>query len=78
VPSESVTPEFNVTRFGPSSQGDEYKGYIVLTKVLETKVEATLHVDVTAHTISSKTPYIQTAKFHGKYVFLYHEGDSTP
>jgi hypothetical protein len=78
VPSENVAAEFNVTRFGPESRGDEFKGYIVLNKVLQDKVEATMHLDVTAHTVSTKTHYTEVAKFHGNYVFVYKEGDSTP
>ncbi len=73
IPSESVTPEFTVTRFEPGSRGDTYNGYIVLRKVGAHKVEATLDLDVTAHNASGS--YTQTAKFHGDYKFLYRVPD---
>ena len=78
IPSESVTPEFTVTRFEPGSRGDTFKGYIVLRKVGAHKVDATLDLDVTAHTASGS--YTQTAKFHGNYRFVYHvpDPDLTP
>jgi|HubBroStandDraft_6_1064221.scaffolds.fasta_scaffold259816_2 hypothetical protein len=69
IPSENVTPEFTVTRFGPHSRGDTFTGYLVLRKVTAHKVDATVHLDVTAHTASGS--YTQTAKFHGEYRFVY-------
>jgi hypothetical protein len=78
IPSENVTPEFTVTRFGPGSLGDTFIGYLIVRKVSATKVDASLHLDVTAHTRSGS--YTQTAKFHGNYSFVYRnpDDDSTP
>jgi hypothetical protein len=74
IPSESVTPEFTATRFGPNSRGDTFAGYLIVRKVSATKVNASLHVDVTARTSSGS--YTQTAKFHGNYSFVYRASDS--
>jgi hypothetical protein len=74
IPSVSVTPEFTVTRFGPGSKGDTFDGYLVLRKVTAHKVDATLRLDVTAHTASGS--YTQTAKFHGTYSFIYRTADN--
>jgi hypothetical protein len=74
IPSESVTPEFTVTRFGPGSLGDTFAGYLVVRKVSATKVDASLHLDVTARTRAGS--YEQTAKFHGNYHFVYETPDN--
>jgi len=76
IPSVSVTPEFTVTRFGPNSQGDTFAGYLVVRKISATKVDASLHLDVTARTSSGS--YTQTAKFHGNYSFVYRASDTDP
>jgi hypothetical protein len=67
IPSDSVAPQFTVTRFGPSSKGDTFTGYLIVKKVTARRVEAYVHVDVTASTTSGS--YTQTAKFHGNYTF---------
>jgi len=67
IPSDSVAPQFTVTRFGPSSKGDAFTGYLIVKKVTARRVEAYVHVDVTASTTSGS--YTQTAKFHGNYTF---------
>src|SRR5580700_678102 len=33
VPSDNVTPDFVATRFGPSSKGQAYEGYLILKKI---------------------------------------------
>ncbi len=78
IPSVNVTPEFTVTRFEPGSRGDTFVGYLIVRKVTPTKVDATLHLDVTARTASGS--YTETAKFRGEYSFAYRvpETDSTP
>ena len=78
IPSESVTPEFTVTRFEPGSRGDRFVGYLVVRKVTADKVDASLQLDVTARTASGS--YTQTAKFHGTYSFIYRapDNDSAP
>ena len=78
IPSESVTPEFTATRFEPGSQGESFVGYLIVRKVTPEKVDASLHLDVTARTASAS--YTQTAKFHGNYSFVYRapDNDSAP
>ncbi len=75
IPSESVNPQFFVNRFGPSSYGESFVGYIILHKVSDATVEAKLHLTVTARTASGN--YVQTAKFRGKYVFVIDMMDSS-
>jgi hypothetical protein len=65
IPSDNVTAEFTVTRFGPHSEGDSYKGYLIIKKISRNQVTAYVHLDVTARTESGS--YVQTAKFHGEY-----------
>jgi len=76
IPSESVIPEFTATRFGPSSRGKSFVGYLIVRKVTAEKVDASLHLDVTARTDSAS--YTQTAKFHGDYSFVYRSPDNDP
>jgi len=76
IPSENVTSEFTATRFGPSSHGDTFVGYLIVRKVSATKVDASLHLDVSARTTSGS--YTQTAKFHGTYSFVYRAADNDP
>ena len=68
IPSDNVTADFTATRFGPSSKGQGYAGYLVVKKVTPNKVEASLHLDVTASTASGS--YTQTAKFRGNFTFI--------
>jgi hypothetical protein len=67
VPSDSVSPQFTITRFGPSSKGNAFTGYLIVKKVTSERVDAYLHVDVTATTTSGS--YTQTEEFHGDYTF---------
>lgn len=68
IPSDNVTPEFTATRFGPSSKGQDFTGYLVVKKITPRKVDAYLHIDVTASTAAGS--YTQTAKFHGNFSFV--------
>ena len=74
IPSASVTPEFTATRFGPSSRGDTFVGYLIVRKISRTKVDASLRLAVVARTSSGS--YTQTAKFHGAYSFVYRASDN--
>jgi hypothetical protein len=76
IPSESVTPDFTATRFGPTSKGGEFRGYLIIRKITADKIEAYLHLDVTAITASGK--YTETAKFHGNYTFRHSDEDTAP
>lgn len=66
--SDNVTPEFTATRFGPTSRGQAFTGYLVVKKITPHRVDAYLHIDVTASTPSGS--YTQTAKFHGDFAFV--------
>jgi hypothetical protein len=68
IPSDNVTADFTATRFGPSSKGQGYAGYLIVKKVTPNKVEVSLHLDVTASTASGS--YTQTAKFRGNFAFI--------
>ncbi len=73
IPSDNVTPDFIATRFGPTSKGGTYSGYLIIRKITADKVEAYLHLDVTASTASGK--YTQTAKYDGNYTFRHSDED---
>ena len=74
IPSENVTAEFTATRFAPTSRGETYTGFLIVRKITADKVDAYLHLDVTANTANGS--YAQTAKFHGDYSFLNRTEDN--
>jgi hypothetical protein len=74
ISSDYVTPDFTATRFGPTSNGGTYSGYLIIRKITADKVEAYLYLDVTASTASGK--YTQTAKYRGNYTFRHGDEDS--
>ena len=73
VPSNTVTPDFTASRFGPTSKGQTYSGYLIIRKITPGRVEASLNLDVTASTPSGS--YTQTAKFRGNYKFIHSDED---
>jgi hypothetical protein len=75
VPSDNVTPDFVATRFGPSSKGQAYDGYLIVKKVTGAKIDAYVHIDVTANTDSGS--YTETARFRGKVTFIHSTEDDT-
>ncbi|HVM63168.1 MAG TPA: hypothetical protein VMV72_20075 [Verrucomicrobiae bacterium] len=75
IPSDSVSPDFSVTRFGPPSSGQTYVGYLIIRKITTDTVEAHLHLDVTASTPSGS--YTQIARFDGDYKFAHSDQDVT-
>lgn len=68
IPSDNVAADFTATRFGPSSKGQGCTGYLIMKKVTPNKVQAYLHLDVTASTASGS--YTQIAKFRGNFSFI--------
>jgi hypothetical protein len=76
VPSDNVTAEFSITRFGPSSAGEGYTGYVILRKITAEEVEAYLHLDLMARTGSGSYP--QKEKFRGNYIFRRLGDANTP
>jgi len=75
IPSDIVSADFSVTRFGPPSKGQTYLGYLIIRKITADMVEAYLHLDVTATTSLGK--YTETAKFYGDYKFVRSDEDVT-
>jgi hypothetical protein len=71
IPSDKVSAQFTVTRFGPRSIGENFTGFLIVRKVGTDQVDAHLHLNVTARTESGD--YTQTAKFRGEYSFTYRE-----
>ncbi len=67
IPSDDVSAEFTAVRFGPSSYGESYRGYILVRSVSEKQVVAALKLDVTAQTETGS--YKQTARFDDEYTF---------
>jgi hypothetical protein len=68
IPSDRVTPGFVATRFGPSSTGQVFRGYLIVKRITPHKVDAYLHIDVVASTPSGS--YTQTEEFHGNLTFV--------
>ena len=75
IPSDNVTADFTATRFGPSSKGQAYTGYLIVRKITLNKVEASLHLDVSASTESGS--YTQTAKYRGNITFILRNAEAT-
>ena len=73
IPSNTVTPDFTASRFGPTSKGQTFSGYLIIRRITPGSVEASLHLDVTASTLSGK--YTQSAKFRGDYKFIHSDED---
>jgi hypothetical protein len=73
VPSDNVTPDFVATRFGPTSKGQGYDGYLILRKITGAKIDAFVHIDVTANTDAGS--YTETARYRGKVTFIHNTED---
>jgi hypothetical protein len=73
-----VSAEFTATRFGPSSKGESFSGFIIVKKITADQVDAYLRLAVTARTESGS--YTQRAKFRGNYSFTQRTpaGDPSP
>lgn len=71
IPSEKVFARFTVKRFGPSSVGERFTGFLIVRKVSADQLDVYLHLDVVARTGSGN--YTQTAKFRGDYSFTQRE-----
>ena len=67
VPSANAVARFNVERFGPSSEGSECTGYIVVKSAGEKQAVVYLHLDITAHTANGS--YVQHVKYRGDHTF---------
>jgi hypothetical protein len=68
IPSDAVTVRLSVKRFGPSSQGNSYRGYIIVKSVAKEQVVVTLKLEVIAQTKDGS--YTEKPTFHGDYSFF--------
>jgi len=68
VPSAKVVARLEVKRFGPTSQGNLFDGWVVVRKVTGSNVVANVNLVVTARTPSGN--YVQTEKFDKQYNFF--------
>ncbi len=67
VPSPQVSVQFDVARFGPSSEGKEFTGTVLVKSVAANKIVVNLDLTVTARTRNGS--YTQRAKFRGDHTF---------
>ena len=67
IPSPQAVARLEVRRFGPTSQGEVFTGWVKVCRVTDAKVSADLKLVVTARTASGN--YVQTTKFKGRYSF---------
>ena len=68
VPSPQAQARLEVQRFGPTSYGQKFAGWIRVRQVTDAQIVADLNLVVTAQTSTGN--YSQTEKFHGRYKFL--------
>jgi hypothetical protein len=68
IPSATVAPQLSITRFGSSSEGKEFRGFLIIRKIEPNQVKASLHLDVIARTANGS--YTQKVRFRGNFVFL--------
>jgi hypothetical protein len=68
IPSDTVTPRFEVTRFGPGSVGTDYHGFLVIREISTNRVVAAVKLKVNAST--ADRDYMQKAVFNSKFVFV--------
>lgn len=68
IPSPTVAARFVATRFGPTSTGQQFQGYVLVKSVSETHVVIKLDLDVVAKTVSGG--YTHHAKFSDTYTCL--------
>jgi hypothetical protein len=67
VPSDKAVVHFDVDRFGASSHGDEYAGYVIVKSDNESLVKAYIKITLQART--DDNTYKQHEVFNGDYVF---------
>jgi hypothetical protein len=71
IPSADVTTHFVVTRFGPTSMGRSYRGYLIIREISDDIIKAYLLLDVTAGTRWETPP--EKIRFKGNFVFVLQE-----
>jgi len=68
VPSAKAQARLEVQRFGPTSYGREFTGWVMVRKVTAAKIVADVKLVVTARTITGN--YVQIEKFNDQYQFI--------
>ena len=68
IPSAQVKPRVFITRFGPSSEGKDFHGILIVKSVETDKVKAYLDLDIDARTEDGS--YSEKAHFKGDIVFF--------
>jgi hypothetical protein len=68
IPSAEVVPRLSVTRFGPSSEGREFRGFLIVKKISPSQIQAYVHLDVVAQTRDRS--YSQKVRFRGNFKFF--------
>ena len=68
IPSDDVDAELTITRFGPTTTGRKFQGFLIINSESTDEVVAYLNLQVDARTESGH--YEQTVKFKGDYQFL--------
>ena len=68
VPSAKAMARLEVQRFGPSSRGEVFTGWVRVRKVTAAKIVAQVQLVVAARTTTGH--YTQTAKFNDQYEFV--------
>ena len=68
VPSAKAMARLEVQRFGPTSRGEAFTGWVRVRKVTEAKIAADINLIVTARTATGH--YTQTVKFSDQYMFF--------
>ena len=68
IPSPQAQARLEVRRFGPTSRGEVFAGWVRVCRVTDAKIVADLKLVVTARTANGN--YVQTTKFKGQYGFF--------
>jgi len=68
IPSPQAQARLEVRRFGPTSQGEVFAGWVRVRRVTDAKIVADVKLVVTARTANGS--YVQTTKFKGQYGFF--------
>ncbi len=76
IPSEQVTPRVFITRFGPSSEGKDFKGVLIVRSVVTNNVKAYMDLDIVARTEDNS--YSQKVHIKGDFVFVPEPPDKDP
>lgn len=68
IPSAEAVPQLLVTRFGPPSEGKEFRGFVIINQISSNQVQASLSVDVVV--LTRDGGYSQNVRFRGDFKFF--------